>query len=108
MVTGEANGVLHPSVLRIMSAQRASDSLPIEIINFSDLNKTRAKDYGVTRTLKLDDRQGPVRYGVIGMQKGIIRWQYSIASFTLSVSTVMLPLASTKFAPNAPKVAPQV
>src|SRR6185312_2206962 len=39
---------------------------------------------------------------------GISRLQYSIASRTVSVSTVMLPLASSRFAPNAPNVAPQV
>ena len=71
---GEANGVLHPSVLRVMSAQRRSDSAPIEIINFTDLNKTRVMDYGVQRVLKLDNRTGPVRYGIIGMQRGILRW----------------------------------
>ena len=38
----------------------------------------------------------------------IIFCAYSITAMTLSDSTVMLPLASTRSAPNAPNVAPQV
>src|ERR1700761_5483923 len=41
-------------------------------------------------------------------RKGISRLAYSITAFTLSESAVMLPLASTRSAPNAPNVAPQV
>src|SRR5689334_10629569 len=37
-----------------------------------------------------------------------MRSAYSITCFTLSDSTMMLPLASTRSAPNAPNVAPQV
>lgn len=74
IVTDDPLGVLHPSILRIMSATRRSDSRPIEIINQTDLGKLRSSDYGRIKPLLLDNKQGEVRYGVIGMQKGYVRW----------------------------------
>lgn len=76
LVEAEPISKLHPSILRINSAQRESDSGKVEIINYTDLAKLTANvtDYGHFQTLKLDMQQGPVRYGVIGMQRNQIRW----------------------------------
>ena len=74
ITTGEAVSDLHPSLLRIMSASRRSDNHDIMIINSTDLGKLKVRDYGTVSTLRLDNTSGPVRYGVIGMQKGKIRW----------------------------------
>ena len=74
IVAGEATSMLHPSVLTITTARRASDYGDIDIINYADLGKKVDGDYGLRRTLRLDDRQGRVTHGVIGMQKGLIRW----------------------------------
>ena len=74
IVTGEAWADLHPSILRIMAATRRSDHKPIELINSTDLGKMRSSDYGQIKALILDELAGPVRYGVIGMQRNKIRW----------------------------------
>lgn len=74
LVAGDSLGVLDPSVLHITKAQRRSDGGKITIINYTDLDKAVGSDYGQPRALKLDDTQGVVTHGVIGMQRGIIRW----------------------------------
>jgi hypothetical protein len=62
------------SILRIMSLTRRSDNQPIEVINNTDIGKMRSSDYGQIKRLVMDAIPGPVRYGVIGMQKGKVRW----------------------------------
>lgn len=74
ITAGNAVGALHPSILRIMSASRASDGGEIKILNSTDLGALPLSDYGLIRELKLDDKQGPVRFGVIGMADDVIRW----------------------------------
>lgn len=74
IVAGEAWADLHPSILRIMAATRRSDHKPIELINSTDLGKMRSSDYGQIKALILDELEGPVRYGVIGLQRNKIRW----------------------------------
>lgn len=76
IVAGDAVGKLHPSILRINQAQRESDGGIIQIVNYTDLAKLSVSvfDYGQFQSLKLDSQPGPVRYGVIGMQRDTIRW----------------------------------
>lgn len=74
ITTDEPVSDLHPAVLRIMSASRQSDNHDITIINSTDLGKLKVRDYGTVSNLRLDNTTGPVRYGVMGMQKGKIRW----------------------------------
>ena len=74
IAAGEAVSDLHQAILRVMSASRRSDNHDITIINSTDLGKLKVRDYGTVSTLRLDNTTGPVRYGVIGMQKGKIRW----------------------------------
>lgn len=76
IVAHEAVGELHPSILRINQAQRESDAGVIDILNYTDLRKLTVGigDYGQFQALKLDSLEGPVRYGIIGMQRNTIRW----------------------------------
>lgn len=74
IVAGEATAELHPSILRIMSATRRSDTHPLEIINNTDLQKMRSSDYGQIKQIVMDDRSGPVRYMVQGLKRGMVRW----------------------------------
>ena len=63
-------------ILRFMSAHRASDNRPVEIINSTDIGRlSRSRsDYGVSRPFTLNDQVGPVVAMVIGMQRGVVRW----------------------------------
>lgn len=74
IVAGEATAEIHPAILRIMSATRRSDTQPIEVINSTDLNKMRSSDYGQMKRIIMDNRSGPVRYMVQGLQRNIVRW----------------------------------
>jgi hypothetical protein len=62
IVAGEAFGRMHCAVLRTLYARRASDHREIRLINFTDL------------VSPLDGRVGEVRQGVLGLQRGLIRW----------------------------------
>jgi hypothetical protein len=63
IIAGEAFAPLHASILRTLFARRASDGREIRLINFTDLSAPLA-----------DDRVGTVRAGVLGLQRGWIRW----------------------------------
>lgn len=74
IVTGEAVADLDRRILRIMQAFRVSDGAPIQIKNPTDIVTTRDNDYGMIRPVYLDTRPGPVRYMVIGAQRGKCKW----------------------------------
>lgn len=93
IVAGDPLGVLDASVLRIMRAQRRSDNGEIKIINFTDLDRLSRGDYGQVKQLQLNDEPGPVRYGVIGMQRGIVRWlQVPMVDDVADLQVYRLPL----------------
>lgn len=74
IVAGQPVADLHPSVMRVMSATRRSDTKPIDIINPTDVGKMRSSDYGQTKSIVMDTRSGPVRYMVLGLQRNKVRW----------------------------------
>lgn len=74
ITAGAKTSELHPSILRVMRAQLRSDNSEIEIINQSDIGRLSTSDYGQSRNLALTDLSGPVRYMLLGAQRGIVRW----------------------------------
>lgn len=66
ITAGENLVELHPSILRIRQCFRASDNGKIDIINPEDLPMLRDNDYGALKPVWMDDREGPVRYLIIG------------------------------------------
>ena len=95
MTPGEGDVTIHPSVLRIMRATRASDNHPITIINETDLDQKRHNsfDYGHLATVSLDSRQGPVNYLMIGQQKNLGRWiNVPAVADTANLMVYRLPL----------------
>jgi len=88
IISGEPIGELHPSILTINAAFRASDGEGIDIINYTDIARRSTNDYGRRITMKLDSTTGPVDYGVVGMQRNVIRWVKvpeadDVANFTI-------------------------
>ncbi|MCJ7797293.1 MAG: hypothetical protein MUQ56_11105, partial [Thermoleophilia bacterium] len=79
---GEAFSDLHPSILQIRRASRASDSKKIEVVNFEDMDNPSKviDDYGmssaVLRGTLLDNTTGTVSYMVIGMEDNKVRWVF--------------------------------
>ena len=74
ITAGEDMSLLHPSIMRVMSAKRRSDKATIRVINSTDLGSVRVSDYGQAVLTKVDEATGPVRLMVLGMQRGVVRW----------------------------------
>ncbi len=93
VVAGEATAPHDKSILRFMGGQRKSDNQPIEIINFTDMGKLRASDYGQAKSLLIDSTTGPVKYVVTGMKRNTLRWiQIPEVSDTIQFNVYRLPL----------------
>lgn len=93
IVTGEAEADLHPSILRIMTAERRSDNYEIKVVNATDRALSTASDYGKVRNLLRDDKPGPVTHMVHGMQRGRVRWlQVPVADDVCDMVIYRLPL----------------
>lgn len=93
VVAGQPIADLHPSILRIMGATRRSDNTPVEIINSTDLGRLRSKDYGQSKVLTMDDKLGPVRFMIIGMQKDKARLiQVPDVDDTIDMTIYRMPL----------------
>jgi hypothetical protein len=94
IVTGEAFAELHPSILRIMSATKRSSSQPVQIINHTSIGNTMSPvDYGSVKSLMLNQEQGEVRYGVLGLRRDTIRWvQIPAADDVVDLHVYRMPL----------------
>ncbi len=94
ITAGEDTSLLHPSIMRVMSAKRRSDNREIEVVNITDLHAHYRSDYGVRVKQFLDDTPGPVRMMVLGMQRDLVRW-VQVPEFDDAVDMVVyrLPLA---------------
>ena len=93
IVPFEPTATLHKSVMRIMSATRRSDKQPLEIINGTDIGRMRSSDYGQTKQLVMDEKIGPVRYMVHGLQRGVVRWvQVPEAADVVDLHIYRMPL----------------
>lgn len=74
ITTGEDIGEYDRRILRISKAYRESDKAEIKVINQTDLTFIRGDDYGLLRPAYLDNLPGPVRYMVVGMERGKCKW----------------------------------
>lgn len=94
LVTGEEEVDLHPSILRIMSAERVSDQGEVEVINQTDLGLLFGDpDYRELRQLTRANSPGAVRYLLTGRQKhkGTV-YQIPVVDDELMLSIYRLPL----------------
>lgn len=69
-----ATSPLDPRILRVMEAYRVSDEGRIEVINQTNMTFQRDNDYGRSRPIYMDSTPGPVRYMIIGAQRGLVKW----------------------------------
>lgn len=93
VVAGQAIVELHPSLLRIMSATLRSATREVEVINPTDVVKMRTTDYGQIKQLVLDNKTGPIRYFVLGLQKGYARLvQVPLENDFIDLQIYRLPL----------------
>ena len=93
IVAGEATAEMAPSILRVMSAYRASDGVEIIVANLTDAAFMRSSDYNIVRQLYNDTRPGPVNYMVIGTQPDVCKWvQIPSEDDVASLNVYRLPL----------------
>lgn len=90
---GEALADLHPSVLRIMSANKASDEQDLTIINMVDEATTESDDYfQLLRSIR-STQTGAVRKMIIGAERNKVRWiNVPEVSDTVNMHIYRLPL----------------
>jgi len=97
VVAGENTAEIDTRILRIMRAVRASDNEIVEVINMTDLTKMSRDDYGVIKPLYMDKTPGPVKYMVIGRQRGLVQWvQVPNVNDQVLLDVYRLPLTSVK------------
>lgn len=95
IVAGEKIGELDRRILRVMEAHRQSDGAKIEVINVTDMAMSNQNDYGLVRPLYQDSTPGPVRYMVIGEERGKCRWaQIPLVDDTALLNVYRLPLVT--------------
>jgi len=74
VTAGDGVTDLHPSLLRVMQAFRASDNREVTVVNPTDLPTLFSEsDYGSVRPLMSDPQPGLPRFLVIGAQRGKAR-----------------------------------
>ena len=75
---------LHPAILKIRAATRASDGAPLDVVNFEDL---------AGRGLRLDGRKGPLRLLITGMEENKLRLaEVAAGADTIQLLVFRLPL----------------
>ena len=84
---------LDPSILRIMTANLASDGSEVKVINATDLPAVMSTtDYGHLRSLTVKNTDGPVRYLLMGMQQNLAKvLQIPVAVDTINLFVYRLP-----------------
>lgn len=94
---GENTAEIDTRILRIMRAARASDNELVDVINNTDLMKSMRYDYGLLRPIDIISAPGPVRYMVIGRQRGLVQWvQVPTEDDQVLLDVYRLPLTSVK------------
>jgi len=99
---------ISPLILKLRHVQRRSDSKPLEILNFEDMNKPSLQtDYGFQRNLRLDGTKGPLASLIVGMEPHKVRLvPVAQEADTLDFIVYRLPLLSPT-AVNPLEVDPQ-
>lgn len=93
VVAGEYLTDLHPSILRIMSAQLASDQSMLKIFNMADADASTNTDYGTVLNSIRVRRDGPVTTFVIGAERNkAILIDTPVVNDTINLHIYRLPL----------------
>jgi hypothetical protein len=73
VVKDEPNAEISQAILRIRQAT-LSDGRDVKIINAQDTTRLNDEDFGLLRRLNMTNTTGAVRYMVIGLEPGLVRW----------------------------------
>ena len=93
VVAGEAVAELHPSIMRIMSANKLSDEQDLKIINMVDEAVTSSDDYfQLLRSIR-STSTGAVTKMVLGAERDKVRWvNVPAVNDTVNLHVYRLPL----------------
>jgi hypothetical protein len=78
VVAGQMYADVSPLILKFRQAYLVSSGEEITVINEQDIASLTTEDYGTTRRLLMNNSAGPIRYMVIGLERGKdggkVRW----------------------------------
>ncbi len=77
LVAEQPTSILHPSLLRILRVFLRSTGDMVQVVNQTDIHaRPMGDDYGraLNPMARQDYSVGPVRFAVIGTQRGLVRW----------------------------------
>jgi hypothetical protein len=79
--------------MRVRQATRMSDGHAIKVINAQDVSGLSDDDYGIIRRVNDISTPGPVRYMILGLEDGLVRWvQVPEAPDTCQLLVERMPL----------------
>lgn len=92
VIAGEKYSDLHPSILTIREAYLANGD-KLKIVNLGDADTLYTSDYGVVKSLSVQNLPGKIQYMVIGEEKGKCRWiMIPQENTTVTLKIARLPL----------------
>lgn len=94
VTAGEKFADISPLVLRVMTAQLASNGNVVNVVNSTDTGAlTSRSDYGQVRSLASDNVEGPVRFMVIGLERTKVKLiNVPVVNDTIEMEIYRLPL----------------
>lgn len=95
--TGQMLAVVSPLILRFRQAYLVSTGEELKVVNDQDIASMQSVDYGQMRKIIMDNRPGPIRYMVTGLDRnrdgGTVRWvQTPAANDSVALAVYRLPL----------------
>lgn len=101
VMAGQMYAEVSPLILKFRQAYLVSSGEEITIINEQDIASLTVEDYGKTRKLLMSNNPGPVRYMVIGLERGKdagkVRWlQTPVMNDTVGTVIYRLPQDALK------------
>ena len=74
IAVNEPTAEISDKILLVRTATRVSDGADIRVINAQDTTSLNDEDFGVLRRINVTKNVGKVRYMIIGMERGLVRW----------------------------------
>lgn len=91
---GEPLAEISQSILLVRTATLDPTGDTVRVINAQDVENLSDEDFGLLRRLNTSTTVGKVKYMVIGMQPGVVRWVNTPdADYTVKLLVERLPLA---------------
>jgi hypothetical protein len=86
---------INPAILLVRQASLDPSGDAVKVINAQDMERLSDEDYGVLRQINTSTSKGRVRYMVMGMEQGKVRWVNTPdVNYTVKLIIDRLPLST--------------